>query len=50
MSAAVDESCPEHVWVTTGLTMASDGTHIEKTCSRCDAVTIEGPDEVAGRV
>ncbi len=42
--------CVEHVWVTTDVVVASDGTHIEKRCERCAAATIVGPDEIAGRV
>ena len=49
MSDAVDGACIEHVWVTTGVVMAADGTHIEKACDRCGAVAVVGPDEVAGR-
>ena len=41
--------CPEHVWVLTGLTLATDGTHHDYECARCGAVTVVGPDEIAGR-
>jgi hypothetical protein len=44
------EDCPEHVWVMTGMVTAADGTHIEHRCTRCGAETVEGPDELAGRV
>lgn len=46
----MDDACVEHVWVTSAVTLASDGTHVEKTCERCEAVTVVGPDEIAGRV
>lgn len=41
--------CPEHVWVLTGSTLATDGTHHDYQCARCGAVTVVGPDEIAGR-
>ena len=49
MSASPSE-CVEHVWSMTGMTLDTDGTHVEYACTRCGAITLEGPDEVAGKV
>ena len=39
-----------HEWATSEVTLARDGSYVERTCTRCGAVTMLGPDELSGRV
>lgn len=41
--------CVEHVWAVQGMTLDWDGTHVDYACTRCPAVMVVGPDELAGR-
>ena len=50
MGADDDADCVEHVWKLTGATFADDGAHLDYACTRCDAVMVEGPDEIMGKV
>lgn len=42
--------CVEHEWATVDMTLARDGTYVERRCARCDAVTMVGPRELGGWV
>lgn len=37
-----------HAWVTVTVVAGPDGAHAERVCSKCWAVTLAGPDELAG--
>lgn len=50
MAADDDVDCVEHVWQLSGVTLARDGAHEDYRCTRCPAVMVVGPDELAGRV
>lgn len=39
-----------HAWVTVTVVADADGAHVERVCSKCWAVTLVGPDELAGAV
>lgn len=46
-----DDTCREHVWVFTGVTVDDAGQHREHECARCEAVLVEpvrrsGPEPV----
>lgn len=50
MGADGDADCVEHVWRMIGMTLDTDGTHMDFVCERCPAVMVMGPDQIAGRV
>lgn len=42
--------CPGHDWQLEQVVLAGDGAHLHKTCTRCGADVIVGPDELTGKV
>lgn len=42
--------CVEHVWAETAYVLTLDGASVDKTCQRCEAVTIEVLGITSGRV
>lgn len=40
--------CIEHVWGLVEVVAGPSGSHVEKACTRCGAVTLVGPHELGG--